>query len=215
MEIIENDAEIDKLLDEEKELEIQMQTKVQIAKSDLERTIQQSKDAIKEKADAVNDAQEKLANLTAMCNADMEEFKRKFKDQAKLNELRFKLEDFHMLEAEWAAEIAKNNTAIKGLDEKCTKELDTKKNCFNEIEDLKGKIRVQCRVRPFLETEEDKDQEMGVKITDEKTIGFQHRLFVDEYIEHKFTKVFPPEVDQETVPLKTLLCICSWSCNCS
>jgi Microtubule binding len=45
----------------------------------------------------------------------------------------------------------------------------TRKRLFNSIQDMKGKIRVFCRVRPMLDFEERRGQSIAISIPDEFT----------------------------------------------
>jgi len=65
--------------------------------------------------------------------------------------------------------------------EMSTKLLDENKNrksLLNELEDLKGKIRVYCRIRPFSKSElEDEERRgMAVKINDHMSITVHGRI---------------------------------------
>ena len=46
----------------------------------------------------------------------------------------------------------------------------TRKRYFNQMEDMKGKIRVFCRIRPILNFEKDKGQQFALNLPDELTI---------------------------------------------
>ena len=64
------------------------------------------------------------------------------------------------------------------------------------MEDMKGKIRVYCRVRPLLQFEKDRGQEMAVNMPDELTINLNWK---DKKREFTFDAVFPGETDQDKV----------------
>ena len=42
---------------------------------------------------------------------------------------------------------------MDGVSDRFKEEQGKRKNLLNELEDLKGKIRVYCRIRPFSRTE--------------------------------------------------------------
>jgi hypothetical protein len=48
-----------------------------------------------------------------------------------------------------------------------------RKKIYNQIEDMKGKIRVYCRVRPILTFEKERGQKVAVDIPDELSIKLQ------------------------------------------
>ncbi len=73
----------------------------------------------------------------------------------------------------------------------------TRKKIFNQMEDLKGKIRVYCRVRPMLKFELDKGQKMALKIPDELSLEFMQTK--DKKREYSFDAVFAPGTSQDKV----------------
>jgi len=66
------------------------------------------------------------------------------------------------------------------------------------MEDMKGKIRVYCRVRPMLPFEKNKGQSIAVSVPDELTIGHPWK---DEKKnrEYVFDTIFTPDISQEKV----------------
>lgn len=66
---------------------------------------------------------------------------------------------------------------------------------LNELEDLKGKIRVYCRVRPLStsEKEEESKSSMSVEIVDQMSISVKGRI-KNTYI---FDSVFGPDSTQD------------------
>jgi hypothetical protein len=69
-----------------------------------------------------------------------------------------------------------------------------RKKLHNEIEDMKGKIRVYCRVRPLSRTERERNGRMAVAFPDEFTINVvpKNRDFI-------YDRVFPPDCSQQEV----------------
>lgn len=53
----------------------------------------------------------------------------------------------------------------------------TRKKLFNTIQDMKGKIRVFCRVRPMLDFERERGQSEAIMVPDEVTAA---HLWKDE-----------------------------------
>lgn len=76
-----------------------------------------------------------------------------------------------------------------------------RKNLLNELEDVKGKIRVYCRVRPFTrnELEEESRTAMCVDINDQLTCTVKGKI--DN--RYTFNAVFGPETSQEQVFMET------------
>ena len=72
-----------------------------------------------------------------------------------------------------------------------------RKYLLNELEDLKGKIRVYCRIRPFTEAEaeDEKKNKMCLEINDSMSLTVFGRI--DNT--YNFDSVLGPETTQETV----------------
>ena len=86
---------------------------------------------------------------------------------------------------------------LDGVAEKFREEQGKRKNLLNELEDIKGKIRVYCRVRPFSRTEKEDAAraKMCVEINDEMSLTVHGRL--DHT--YNFDSVFGPDSTQELV----------------
>ena len=76
-------------------------------------------------------------------------------------------------------------------DAKYREEHSKRRHLLNEVEDMKGKIRVYCRVRPFTQTEEEHEDraKMCMEINDELSLTVRGR-FDNEY---HFDGVFGPD----------------------
>ena len=93
--------------------------------------------------------------------------------------------------------MADNESKQKDLDgvaEKFKEEQQKRKALLNELEDMKGKIRVYCRIRPFSRTEQEDDtkRKMCVEINDEMSLTVRGRF--DQH--YNFDSVFGPESTQ-------------------
>lgn len=87
---------------------------------------------------------------------------------------------------------------LSEVNDKYKEEQKKRKRLLNELEDLKGKIRVYCRVRPFSKREKE-DPEKFVpcyKKTDEMTISVGTRNRQKDYL---FDSVFDQDCTQEQV----------------
>ncbi len=84
---------------------------------------------------------------------------------------------------------------LDGVGEKFREEQLKRKNLLNELEDLKGKIRVYCRIRPFSRTEKEDAEKakMAVDILDTMSLTVHGR------IDHtyNFDSVFGPDSTQD------------------
>lgn len=90
--------------------------------------------------------------------------------------------------------------ANKRLLEDINRERVLRKKYFNAVEDLKGKIRVYCRLRPLTESEQrtQRAQQLGpvADILDPYTVLINSPKGAKEF---HFDRVFSPDDDQETV----------------
>jgi hypothetical protein len=84
---------------------------------------------------------------------------------------------------------------LDGVAEKFKEEQVKRKHLLNELEDMKGKIRVYCRIRPFsrTESEDEAKNKMCVHINDEMSLTVKGR-FVHPY---NFDSVFGPDTSQD------------------
>lgn len=53
---------------------------------------------------------------------------------------------------------------VAGMDEKFRTEQEKRKLVLNELEDLKGKIRVYCRIRPLSNSEKQDPEKAAVSV---------------------------------------------------
>ena len=86
---------------------------------------------------------------------------------------------------------------LEGVVEKFKDEQAKRKSLLNELEDIKGKIRVFCRVRPFSQSEESDPSKakMCVEINDAMSLTVRGRI--DNV--YNFDSVFGPDSTQEQV----------------
>lgn len=180
------------------ELESLKETEVDDIKAELDDIKSTSKYRISSKDDEVNELQEKLGKMTAMYKADMAEMAQMKEDQTELVGLRQFKQDVKRKEKERASVIEGQGSRIDYLEKQYKEEQVMRKRYFNQMEDMKGKIRVYCRVRPMLKFEKDKGQNIAIAVPDELTIGHPWK---DEKKnrEYVFDTVFTPEISQEKV----------------
>lgn len=112
-------------------------------------------------------------------------------------ELQEKLKGVTAEKEDLMKENAEQKKDLDGVAEKFKEEQVKRKHLLNELEDMKGKIRVYCRVRPFSKTEsaDETKNKMCVTINDEMSLTVKGR-FVHPY---NFDSVFGPETGQEKV----------------
>ena len=84
---------------------------------------------------------------------------------------------------------------LDGVGEKFREEMNKRKALLNELEDMKGKIRVYCRIRPFSRTEKEDPEKAKYcfEMPDSMSVTIHGR------IEHhyNFDSVFGPDSTQE------------------
>lgn len=146
----------------------------------------------------INEAMEELASITALYNEAKSDLEQSKQDQDELEELREMKADIERKEKQQAAIIENQAKRLEELEKLYKDEQITRKKFFNMMEDMKGKIRVYCRVRPMLDFEKERGQQFGLMLPDELTI--QH-LWKDEKKprEYSFDTVFGPAADQDAI----------------
>jgi len=92
------------------------------------------------------------------------------------------------------AEISKMEVLLEIVrnlgDEKLRRKL------HNDIQDLKGAVRVFCRIRPFIKREKDAGDNIAAKMEDAFTVGVEHRQGHDWF---QYDAIFGPQSSQEEV----------------
>ncbi|XVE80609.1 hypothetical protein DITRI_Ditri14bG0153000 [Diplodiscus trichospermus] len=132
--------------------------------------------------------------LSDLVHRQIEELKLFFR------ETRLEVRKFHSY---WEADIKRLEHHVRDLEVASSsylKILQENQMLFNEVLDLKGKIRIYCRVRPFLPGES-KDQSTVDYIGENGTIMIANSLRKGKDSRKVFTfdKVFGPTVSQEQV----------------
>ena len=159
---------------------------------DLGRLLSEAK-KIQEECDKLKkekaDKEATLANLSKTyqkMEVDLDRYK-------KASELMVELEK-QKTAAEVESKAAKEKSVI--LEKKYKEEMVKRKKAHNMLEDMKGKIRVFCRVRPM----NDKERELGctsvVAISDEFTVNLETTAGVKQF---QFDACFAPDATQESV----------------
>lgn len=152
--------------------------------------------AMKDKDKKINELMEELGNkelLLSDAQSQLSNLSGAAKELEDLRELKADVERREKAQAELIAGQAKR---LEELEKLYREEAITRKKIYNAMEDLKGKIRVYCRVRPMLQFERDRGQEMAVDIPDELTIALKWK---DKKKEFSFDAVFDGTTAQEKV----------------
>ncbi|XP_021810864.1 kinesin-like protein KIN-14K isoform X2 [Prunus avium] len=190
------------------ELETNSESKYQFSKAELEERIKELERLL---ADSRNEAKQLVANAESICKSwnKKEHACYSFMDfqLGSLKELRLSSESIkhEILKAGQSYTVEFNQLGVKlqtlaEASENYHALLAENRKLFNEIQDLKGNIRVYCRIRPFLPGQREKRtsvEHVGengeLVVADRSKPGKEgHRLF-------KFNKVFGSDATQAEV----------------
>lgn len=136
------------------------------------------------------DAQSSLA----VKNADLVTLQTNLKE---LEELREMKEDINRKNEQTAAILKMQGTQLAELESLYKEEQVLRKRYFNTIEDMKGKIRVYCRLRPLSGKEMAEKQRQVVTSSDEFTV--EHPGKDDKTKQYIYDRVFDANASQEDV----------------
>eukprot|EP00951_Prasinocladus_malaysianus_P006121 scaffold43350_cov33-Prasinocladus_malaysianus.AAC.1 len=173
-------------------------TEIQKLQGDLADQTQQLKAELSEKEAKVSDLVESLGNTEMMLNELRAEQDQAKMDMAELDELREMKEDIERKEKQQAVLIEAQAKRLEEFEQLYKEEQVLRKRYFNQMEDMKGKIRVYARVRPILGFEEKAGQKVAVQIPDELSLC---HAWKDEKKprEYNFDSVFEPGTSQDKV----------------
>ncbi|KAK4789906.1 hypothetical protein SAY86_017210 [Trapa natans] len=114
-----------------------------------------------------------------------------------LEELREMKEDIDRKNEQTAAILKMQAARLSEVEVLYKEEQTLRKRYFNTIEDMKGKIRVYCRMRPLIEKEISEKQRPILSSSDEFTI--EHPWKDDSAKQHIYDRVFDGSATQEDV----------------
>ncbi|XWS42262.1 hypothetical protein CRYUN_Cryun17cG0152800 [Craigia yunnanensis] len=130
----------------------------------------------------------------AIRNADFAELQNNLKE---LEELREMKEDIDRKNEQTAAILKMQGAQLAELEARYKEEQVLRKRYFNTIEDMKGKIRVFCRVRPLNEKEMVEKERKVLTGLDEFTV--EHPWKDDKAKQHMYDRIFDDNATQEDV----------------
>ncbi|GMI68275.1 ZWICHEL, KINESIN-LIKE CALMODULIN-BINDING PROTEIN, POTATO KINESIN-LIKE CALMODULIN-BINDING PROTEIN [Hibiscus trionum] len=130
----------------------------------------------------------------AIKNADISSLQNNLKE---LEELREMKEDIDRKNEQTAAILKMQGAQLAELEALYKEEQVLRKRYFNTIEDMKGKIRVFCRVRPLNEKEMVEKERKVLTSLDEFTV--EHPWKDDKAKQHMYDRVFEDDATQEDV----------------
>ena len=152
-----------------------------------------------------------LTNRIAELEEKVKKLKKKHKDtETKLTAADTKIQTTLQEQTNLHQNIAALNTQIADNNAEYTRkadlvegqlksEKDKARRLFNTIEDMKGKIRVFVRTRPFLHTEKARKDKMVISFPDEMTVAVNDEKTLKEKKEYLFDTTFPADSAQERV----------------
>ncbi|KAM7252506.1 hypothetical protein ACFE04_024389 [Oxalis oulophora] len=167
----------------------------------LQRNFEQERKTLKHE---VTELKKKLEGATqdlvvaqsnlAVKNSELVELQNNLKE---LEELREMKEDIDRKNEQTAALLRRQGAQLAEMEKLYREEQVLRKRYFNTIEDMKGKIRVYCRLRPLSEKEID-EKEKGVLMSlDEFTV--EHLWKDDKAKQHMYDRVFNGYATQDDV----------------
>ena len=148
------------------------------------------------------------AALQAQLDAAKKEAAKWKKEAAELSKLTTGLDELRARAAEVTTlrtEVASAHREVADVGDKYRAEMLLRKKYYNEIEDLKGKIRVYCRCRPFSGSEGERGDTQCVRFVDEFTLEImKEKTGTDGSItsvgrSFEYDQVFAPSSTQEQV----------------
>lgn len=138
----------------------------------------------------------KATNALEAATTERDEFRKKVKEMQTLlnemNELKAKAEQLTVLKEE----MKEMSAEITKLGDQYKKEAALRKKYKNELEDMKGAIRVYARCRPFAKYEIEKGCQSVVSFVDESTIKMQTSRGEKQY---EFDAAFQPTSTQDEI----------------
>ncbi|KAK7406972.1 hypothetical protein VNO78_08609 [Psophocarpus tetragonolobus] len=114
-----------------------------------------------------------------------------------LEELREMKEDIDRKNEQTAGILKMQAAQLAEMELLYKEEQVLRKRYFNTIEDMKGKIRVYCRLRPLCEKEIANKERDSLNTVDEFTV--EHRWKDDKPKQHMYDRVFDADATQEDV----------------
>ncbi|ONK70201.1 uncharacterized protein A4U43_C05F31310 [Asparagus officinalis] len=114
-----------------------------------------------------------------------------------LEELREMKEDIDRKNEQTAAILKRQATQLVEIEALYKEEQVLRKRYYNMVEDMKGKIRVYCRLRPLNEKEIVEREKNVVSSVDEFTVG--HPWKDDKLKQHTYDRVFEQTASQDEV----------------
>eukprot|EP01023_Acetabularia_acetabulum_P050751 TRINITY_DN551_c0_g1_i2.p1 TRINITY_DN551_c0_g1~~TRINITY_DN551_c0_g1_i2.p1 ORF type:complete len:1305 (-),score=225.81 TRINITY_DN551_c0_g1_i2:110-4024(-) len=153
----------------------------------------QKQKELDEKDRRITELLQQINNVVLQSNEMCLEIEELKKGQEDLEELQEFKRDYNRKEKQNASIIEQQGRKLEEFEKVYKEEQKMRKQYWNMMEDMKGKIRVYARIRPFLPNE---SSNMALKVPDVFTI--QHK-WKDTQREYVFDNIFGPQTTQEEV----------------
>ncbi|WRX07867.1 MyTH4 domain - like 1 [Theobroma cacao] len=178
-------------------LERKKDDEVKILKKSLEQECKALKLQVSELEKKLEGVTKELAvaeSTLAIRNADFAALQNNLKELEELRELK---EDIDRKNEQTAAILKMQGAQLAELEVLYKEEQVLRKRYFNTIEDMKGKVRVFCRVRPLNEKEMVEKERKVLTGLDEFTV--EHPWKDDKIKQHMYDRVYDDNATQEDV----------------
>lgn len=144
----------------------------------------------------LEEVMQNLASTQTALSAKEIEFSALQNNLMELEELREMKEDIDRKNEQTAVILKMQGAQLAEIQSLYKEEQIMRKRYFNMIEDMKGKIRVYCRMRPLSEKERAEKERNALVCVDEFTV--QH-LWKDETKQHMYDRVFDGFATQDSI----------------
>ena len=144
-------------------------------------------------------AETKLAETAEKLTSTEGELKTLKRKMAELEALNKEVARLAVIEEESKTlkkELKQSNESLEKSEVALAKEIKTSKKLRNEIEDMKGKIRVYARCRPMSKSEKEKNCSSVVSFADDQTLAIEATRGKKEF---SFDAAFPENVSNDSV----------------
>jgi DNA repair exonuclease SbcCD ATPase subunit len=163
---------------------------------DMETAARKEKGAVEQRAAAAEKQLEETTAALQTVTNERDALKIKVRELSNLSSEMEALRDKALRVDELTAEMASKNAEIATLTEQYKKEGALRKKYKNELEDLKGAIRVYARCRPMARYELDRNCQQVVRFVDETSMKIATSRGEKEF---EFDAAFSPDSTQEQV----------------
>eukprot|EP00968_Pinguiococcus_pyrenoidosus_P020265 scaffold2329_cov247-Pinguiococcus_pyrenoidosus.AAC.5 len=128
--------------------------------------------------------------------SERDELKGRLKALGSVEKELVELRDASQEAARLQRELQESVSAQEQLQKQYQEEKTLRRRYWNMMEDMKGKIRVYARCRPFAQYEMERGARQVITFVDETTLGIETSRGPKEFT---FDSVFPPHINQEEV----------------